>query len=77
MENFKINGQKEQLETEFRYFALKKNGWIKENSCVVNKFALVKGIKLIGFYETLDEGFEAGMRKFDEKPFLVKQVTSE
>ena len=73
-ETYKINGLKEELETEFRYFALQKRRWLPAQK---DKFALVKGIKLIGFYETLDEGFQAGMRKFDEKPFLVKKVTEE
>ena len=69
---FKINGTREDLDTEFRFFALKKSGWFNEHP---NKFALVKGIKLLGFYDTLEEAFESGIRKFDVKPFLVKQVT--
>ncbi len=74
MSNFKINGDPKDLETEMRFFAIKKSKWVSEHA---NKFALVKGIKLIGFYETLDEAFETGLRKFDEKPFFVKQVTAD
>ena len=73
-ELFKINGQREQLETEFRWFTLQKRKWLPENK---DKFALVKGIKLINFYETLEDAYEAGLRKFGEKPFLVKKVSED
>lgn len=74
MSTFKLNGEPKDVEVETRFFASKRVKWATDQA---NKFALVKGIKLIGFYDTLDEAFETGLRKFDEKPFLVKQVTAD
>jgi hypothetical protein len=40
------------------------------------KFVLIKGPRLRGVYETVEEACEAGSRQFGDAPFLVAHVTT-
>lgn len=43
----------------------------------LGKFALVKGEKLHGFFDTDEAAYKAGVEAFSLEPFLIRQVLEE
>lgn len=61
----------ETLETELAYF----RRCLKELLVTAEgKFALVKGEKLIGVFDTDQQAYGRGVKLYAEKPFLVRQI---
>lgn len=63
------------LEQEQRFFDDHRDQWVRDGH--EGEWAVVKCDELIGFYQTLDEGFEVGVERFGAGNFLVKEVSSE
>jgi hypothetical protein len=59
------------LETEWRFFEKNRDRFVSEAE---GKFALVKGRRLFGFYESERDALDEGYRRFRQPPFLVKRV---
>ena len=60
-----------ELETEWRFFEENRDRFVAEAE---GMFALVKGRKLFGFFESERDALDAGYRRFGQPPFLVKRV---
>jgi len=63
--------KKNPLEKEIKYFKSKKSEFLKT---YLNQFVLIKDEELIGSYTTEAEAYKAGVEKFGNEPFLIKQV---
>jgi hypothetical protein len=59
------------LETERAYFNAKLEEWLTTNS---NKFVVVKGEQVLGFFDTIDEALSVGARACGLQPFLVRRI---
>ena len=59
------------LEKELAFFNRNKAGYLKEYK---NKYLLIKGEELIGYFDTNEAAYEAGIQKYGNVPFLIKQV---
>lgn len=59
------------LETEARYYARIKPELLKDRK---GKFALIKGEKLIGTFDTDLDAYNAGLKELGNEPFLIIQV---
>ena len=60
-----------ELERELRYFGTQRCRLLAHHK---DQYALIKGDELIGAYTSFEDAFEAGVAKFGNKPFLIKQV---
>lgn len=60
------------LKRELRYFEKHKAELLKKYA---NQFVLIKGEQLIGAFTTEGEAYEAGIKRFGNAAFLIKQVT--
>ena len=40
----------------------------------LGEVVLIKGNDVVGFYSTLEEGFNAGTARFGLEPFLIRQI---
>jgi hypothetical protein len=61
----------ESLAEELAFFKQINSDLLKTNR---NQFALIKGHELINSFTTLKEAYEAGVQRFQDTPFLVKQI---
>ncbi len=59
------------LETERDYFDANLEEWMTKNP---NKFVVVNGKQVLGFFDTLDEALTVGARTCSLQPFLVRRV---
>jgi len=59
------------LATEWRFFEENRERFVEEAE---GKYALVKGRKIFGFFESERDALDAGYRRFGQPPFLVKRV---
>jgi len=59
------------LEPELKYFQQNKPELLKTH---LGQFVLIKDCQMAGAFTTFDEAFNAGVAKFGNAPFLVKQV---
>ena len=59
------------LKKELQYFEKIKADLLKTNQ---GEFALIKDETLAGTFTTFEEAYGAGVEKFQDSPFLVKQV---
>ena len=69
----KIMAMSEQnpLQTELEYFQKHKQEYLK---LYKGQFVLIKGKELAGAFTTEAEAYQAGLEKFGNEPFLIKQV---
>ena len=69
----KIVAMKEQnaLLTELEYFQKNKQEYLK---LYKDQFVLIKGENFAGSFTTEAEAYKAGLEKFGNVPFLIKQV---
>ena len=69
----KIMAMSEQnpLQTELEYFQKHKQEYL---NLYKNQFVLIKGEKFAGAFTTEAEAYQAGLEKFGNEPFLIKQV---
>jgi hypothetical protein len=59
------------LETEWRFFEANRERFVGQAE---GKYALIKGRKLIGFFESERDALDAGYQRFGHPPFMVKRV---
>lgn len=59
------------LERELKFYESKKAEWLQR---CPGLFVVIKGEELLGTFRTFDEAFEAGLEKWGNQPFLIKQV---
>ncbi len=59
------------LDIERTYFDANLEDWLTKNS---NKFVVVSGEQVLGFFDTLDEALSVGARACGLQPFLVRRV---
>ena len=62
------------LQEELEYFETQKEALLKTHE---SQFALVAGQNLIGTYTTESDAYEAGLRQFGNRPFLIRQIRSQ
>jgi len=69
----KIVAMKEQnpLQTELEYYQKNKQEYLK---LYKGQFVLIKGEDFAGAFTTDAEAYKAGLEKFGNEPFLIKQV---
>ena len=60
-----------ELEKELHYFETIKAELLKHNQ---GQFALIHGETLAGTFTKAEEAYEAGIGKFGDVPFLIKEV---
>src|SRR5256885_15782318 len=59
------------LQTELEYFQKHKQEYLK---LYKGQFVLIKGKELADAFTTEAEAYQAGLEKFGNEPFLIKQV---
>lgn len=59
------------LEKELAYFSQNKDRLLAAHE---GKFALVKDDEFVGAYDTAENAYQAGVTRFGDASFLVKQV---
>jgi len=59
------------LKKESRFFERNKSRFVKN---YLRQFVLIRDNNLIGSYTTEEEAYKAGIEKFGNTPFLIKQV---
>lgn len=62
------------LKKELKFFQRNKSRLVKN---YLGQFVLIKDNDLIGAYTTEEEAYKAGIEKFGNIPFLIKQVLKE
>ena len=62
------------LQTELEYFQKHKQEYLK---LYKSQFVLIKGEVFAGAFTTDAEAYQAGLEKFGNEPFLIKQVLDE
>lgn len=63
-----------ELKEEQAFFNANRAKWLAEHK---GKFALIKGSTLIGTFDTPENAYVAGVQKFGNVPFLIKQILEE
>ncbi len=61
------------LEVETKYFDSNRAQWIEDGH--EGEWVVVSDGAFLGFYPSLEAGYEAGVNEFGDIEFLVKQVT--
>lgn len=62
------------LEAELRLFEGRLAEWFIHHE---GKYALVKGGEIAGFFDTAENAYGEGVRRWGIAPFLIRQVLSE
>jgi hypothetical protein len=63
-----------ELQTEQAFFEKNRSQLLKEHR---GKYALIKGEVLVGTFDTAENAYIAGVQRFGNVPFLIKQVVEE
>jgi hypothetical protein len=66
-----VMSEQNPLQTELEYFQKHKQEYLK---LYKGQFVLIKGEQFAGTYTTEAEAYKAGLEKFGNEPFLIKQV---
>lgn len=69
--NITVMNEQTPLQTELEYFQNHKQEYLK---LYKNQFVLIKGEEFAGAFTTEAEAYQAGLEKFGNEPFLIKQV---
>jgi len=59
------------FDEESAFFEKNRADFVKK---ALRKYALIKGSRLVGFYETSLAAYEAGLEEFGNVPFFIKEV---
>jgi hypothetical protein len=62
------------LDKELEFFNQHWREWLRTQP---SKFVVIGGTTVAGFHENYESAFEAGINKFGDKEFLVKQICTE
>lgn len=63
-----------ELDKELEYFESIRSELLESSK---GQFALIKGNKLIGTFESEAEAYKTGIEKLGNVPFLIKEIVSE
>ncbi len=63
-----------ELEQELAYFEAHRAQWLIEHP---GKFVLIKGSDFVGAFDTPENAYKAGLERFGNTPFLIKQVLAQ
>lgn len=64
-------GEQNPLQTELEYFQQHRQEYLK---LYKGQFVLIKGTEFAGAFTTEAEAYKAGLEKFGNTPFFIKQV---
>lgn len=59
------------LDVELRYYTSRKDEFVRAYS---GQFVVIKGEEFLGAFTTQAQAYEAGLSKWGNVPFLIKQV---
>ncbi len=62
------------LDAEIAYFEKQRSAFLKDHA---GKYALIKGDRCFGFFDTNQAAYEQGVALFGADSFLIKQVLPE
>jgi len=62
------------LEKEFKFFQSKMEEWLKNYR---GKFVLIKGEELIHVFNTFEDAYKEGVKRYGNQPFFIKKVDEE
>jgi hypothetical protein len=62
------------LEKELELFNQNRREWLRTHS---TKFVVIGGATVAGFHDDYESAFKAGISRFGDKEFLIKQVSAE
>jgi len=62
------------LKAEFAFFEKHLQTWLDQHP---EKFVLIKGEEVAGFFDTFEAAYEAGVSRYGTVPFFIKQVLPE
>lgn len=60
------------LEQELQHFQTIKTDLLKTHA---GKFALIKGVEFIGAFDSADNAYSEGVKRFGKESFLVKKIS--
>lgn len=60
-----------ELEKELKFFEEQRAEWLQNHA---GKFALVKGRELVGVFDSDEAAYQAGVGRWGNTPFLIKQI---
>jgi len=60
-----------ELQTEIETYALRESELTKEH---LGKFVVIKGEKVMGFFDSIDDALTEGTRQFGLESYLVRRV---
>ena len=63
-----------ELEQELAYFEANRTRLLTEHP---GKYVLIKAAELVGAFDTPENAYTAGLQRFGNTPFLIKQVLPE
>lgn len=63
-----------ELERELKFFESKKKEWLEDYK---DKFVLIKGEELVDVFSTFEDAYKEGVKRYGNRPFLIKKVTEE
>lgn len=65
---------KQPLKEELHFYQKNKDKYLKY---YLGQFVLIKGEKMVGNFTTEEEAYKAGVERFGNTPFLIRQVLKE
>jgi len=63
-----------QLKQEYAYYEANKEQLLKKH---LGSFVLIKRTKIVGFFDSEEKAYKAGLERFGNEPFLITKVTKE
>jgi hypothetical protein len=66
-----MSQEEKPLQLEYRYYLQIKPELLKQSK---GKFALIKGERLVGAFDTDADAYKAGLLEFGNTPFLITQI---
>lgn len=65
---------RQEVDRNYDYFQRNLGQWMRDHA---DQYALIKSLKIIGFYDGPGEALRAGLAQFPDKLFSIQQVTTE
>lgn len=60
-----------ELEKELKFFEERRAEWLQHHT---GKYALIKGRELVDVFDSDEAAYQAGVERWGNTPFLIKQV---
>ncbi len=62
------------LQQEYDFFLAHLNEFMKTH---LNEFVVIKGDKVVGFFNSYEKALRDGLKRFGDVPFFIKEVQEE